>query len=200
MALLVVGMFGSFFLGALYLQRILGYSPLQVGLAFLPGTLVMAFCSLRLSHRFAPRTILAPALAITTAGLALYMRMPVDGTYVIDVLPSQILTGVGMGLVDARDDDAGDVRRDAAGRRPGQRPDQHHRAGRRRDRPGRAGHDRGRDAPAPRRPSPALLDGYHAAFDGRRGGHVSEPRCSRSRSRHRAVVLRVRDVLAPGRV
>ncbi len=98
MALLVVGMFGSFFLGALYLQRILGYSPLQVGLAFLPGTLVMAFCSLRLSHRFAPRTILAPALALTTAGLALYMRMPIDGTYVIDVLPSQILTGLGMGL------------------------------------------------------------------------------------------------------
>ena len=145
MALLVVGMFGSFFLGALYLQRILGYSPLQVGLAFLPGTVMMAFCSLRLSHRFAPRTILAPALAITTAGLALYIRMPADGTYVIDVLPSQILTGLGHGPVDARDDDAGDVRRDAAGRRPGQRPDQHHRAGRRRDRPGRPGHDRGRD-------------------------------------------------------
>ena len=43
MALLVVGMFGSFFMGALYLQRVLGYSPLQVGLAFLPGTVVMAF-------------------------------------------------------------------------------------------------------------------------------------------------------------
>ena len=48
MALLVVGMFGSFFMGALYLQRVLGYAPLQVGLAFLPGTIVMAFCSLRL--------------------------------------------------------------------------------------------------------------------------------------------------------
>jgi EmrB/QacA subfamily drug resistance transporter len=98
MALLVVGMFGSFFLGALYLQRVLGYSPLEVGLAFLPGTIVMAFCSLRLSHRFAPRTILAPALLIATVGLGLYVRMPADGTYVIDVLPSQILTGLGMGL------------------------------------------------------------------------------------------------------
>jgi EmrB/QacA subfamily drug resistance transporter len=98
MALLVVGMFGSFFMGALYLQRVLGYSPLQVGLAFLPGTIVMAFCSLRLSHRFAPRRILAPALLIAAAGLALFVRMPVDGTYVIDVLPSQILTGLGMGL------------------------------------------------------------------------------------------------------
>jgi MFS family permease len=98
MALLVVGMFGSFFMGALYLQRVLGYTPLQVGLAFLPGTLVMAFCSLRLSHRFAPRTIFAPALLTAAAGLALFVRMPVDGTYVVDVLPSQILIGLGMGL------------------------------------------------------------------------------------------------------
>jgi EmrB/QacA subfamily drug resistance transporter len=98
MALLVVGMFGSFFMGALYLQRILGYSPLQVGLAFLPGTIMMAFCSLRLSHRFAPRTILAPALLVAAAGLALFVRLPVDGNYVVDVLPSQILTGLGMGL------------------------------------------------------------------------------------------------------
>ena len=48
MALLVVGMFGLFFLGALYLQRILGYTPLQVGLAFLPATIVMGVvCSLQ---------------------------------------------------------------------------------------------------------------------------------------------------------
>ena len=63
MALLVVGMFGLFFLGALYLQRVLGYSPLQVGLAFLPSTVVMGITSLRFSMRFAPRTILVPALA-----------------------------------------------------------------------------------------------------------------------------------------
>src|SRR3954469_11966539 len=98
MALLVVGMFGLFFLGALYLQRILGYSPLKVGLAFLPSTLVMAFVSLRLSARFAPRTILAPALGIATVGLLLFVRVPVDGSYLVDVLPSTLLIGLGMGL------------------------------------------------------------------------------------------------------
>jgi EmrB/QacA subfamily drug resistance transporter len=98
MALLVVGMFGLFFLGALYLQRILGYSPLKVGLAFLPSTIVMAFVSLRLSARFAPRTVLVPALAIATAGLLLFVRVPVDGSYVVDVLPSTLLIGLGMGL------------------------------------------------------------------------------------------------------
>ena len=98
MALLVVGMFGSFFMGALYLQRVLGYSPLDVGLAFLPATLVMGVVSLRLSARFAPRRILVPALLVTTAGLLLYVRMPVGGDYAVDVLPAMLLTGLGMGL------------------------------------------------------------------------------------------------------
>ena len=53
-ALLVVGMFGMFFLGALYLQRILGYDPLEVGLAFLPSTLVMGTMSLQLSGAARP--------------------------------------------------------------------------------------------------------------------------------------------------
>src|SRR4051794_5299444 len=78
MALVVVGMFGLFFLGALYLQRILGYDPLQVGLAFLPSTVVMGVVSLRLSARFAPRTILVPSLLIIAAGLLLFVRTPVD--------------------------------------------------------------------------------------------------------------------------
>ena len=70
MAMLVVGMFGLFFLGALYLQRILGYSPLEVGLAFLPSTVVMGIVSLRFSHplamKYGPRNTLIPALAITS--------------------------------------------------------------------------------------------------------------------------------------
>ncbi len=98
MALLVVGMFGMFFLGALYLQRVLGYSPLEVGLAFLPSSLVMGYVSLRLSARFAPRRVLTPALLTATAGLLLFVRVPVDGSYVIDVLGPSLLIGVGMGL------------------------------------------------------------------------------------------------------
>src|SRR4051812_35568598 len=96
--LLVVGMFGLFFLGALYLQRVLGYSPLKVGLAFLPSTLVMGFTSLRLSARFAPRAVVVPSLLFIVAGLALFVRVPVDGSYVTDILPSTVLIGLGAGL------------------------------------------------------------------------------------------------------
>jgi EmrB/QacA subfamily drug resistance transporter len=64
-ALLVAGMFGMFFLGALYMQQILGYDPLGVGLAFLPATIVMGTMSLRVSDRmvmrFGPRATLIPA-------------------------------------------------------------------------------------------------------------------------------------------
>ena len=98
MGLLVVGMFGLFFLGALYLQLVLGYDPLAVGLAFLPSTLVMGVTSLKLSQHFAPRTILVPSLLLIVAGLLLFARAPVDGSYVADVLPATILIGLGAGL------------------------------------------------------------------------------------------------------
>ena len=98
MALLVVGMFGLFFLGALYLQRILGYSPLQVGLAFLPSTIVMGATSLRLSMRFSRARSWSRACVLIVAGLLLFMRMPVDGNYVVDILPATILIGLGAGL------------------------------------------------------------------------------------------------------
>jgi len=101
-ALMVVGMFGMFFLGALYLQQILGYDPLQVGLAFLPSTIVMGALSVgfsgRLIMRFGAKTTLIPALLLMGAGVLLFARTPVDGSYVTDVLPSMILTGLGAGL------------------------------------------------------------------------------------------------------
>jgi EmrB/QacA subfamily drug resistance transporter len=101
-ALFVAGMFGMFFLGALYLQRVLGYRALDVGLAFLPVTLVIGTLSLgfseRLNMRFGPRATLLPSLVLITAGLALFARVPVDGSYVTDVLPSMILLGSGAGL------------------------------------------------------------------------------------------------------
>ena len=102
MAMLVVGMFGLFFLGALYLQRILGYSPLEVGLAFLPSTVVMGIVSLRFSQplamKYGPRNTLIPALVMIAAGLLLYARTPVDGSFVVDVLPGTVLIGLGAGL------------------------------------------------------------------------------------------------------
>jgi MFS family permease len=95
-------MFAWFFLSALYLQLVLGYSPLQVGLAFLPANLIMAVFSIGLSAklvlRFGIRPPLATGLLLAAVGLALFARAPVDGTFVVDVLPSMILLGFGAGM------------------------------------------------------------------------------------------------------
>jgi predicted MFS family arabinose efflux permease len=100
--LTVAGMFGMFFLGSLYLQRVLGYDALQIGLAFLPVTIVMGTLSLRYSEkliqRFGARTIQFPGLGLMVAGMVLFAQTPVDGSYVRDVLPALLLTGTGVGL------------------------------------------------------------------------------------------------------
>ena len=101
-ALSVAGMFGLFFLGALYLQRVLGYDALEIGLAFLPATIVMGALSLRYSERlimrFGARTTLLPGLVLIGAGLALFAQAPVDGSYVRHVLPAMILLAFGAGV------------------------------------------------------------------------------------------------------
>ena len=95
-------MFAWFFLSALYLQLVLGYSPLQVGLAFLPANLIMAAFSIGLSAklvlRFGIRPPLATGLLLAAIGLALFARAPVDGAFVVNVLPSMILLGFGAGM------------------------------------------------------------------------------------------------------
>jgi MFS family permease len=102
MALLVVGFFGMFFLGALYLQDILGYDPLEVGLAFLPSCIVMGTLSLGFAERlimgFGPRATLIAGLVSAGAGLLLFARAPVDGSWVTDILPVMLLLGTGAGL------------------------------------------------------------------------------------------------------
>jgi EmrB/QacA subfamily drug resistance transporter len=101
-ALLVAGMFGMFFMGALYLQRVLGYDALQIGLAFLPATLVMATLSIRYSEplimRFGARRALIPGMGLVAVGLALFALAPVDGSYVVHVLPVMLLLGFGIGV------------------------------------------------------------------------------------------------------
>ena len=98
----VAGMFGMFFLGSLYLERVLGYSALEIGLAFLPVTIVMGTMSIRYSEplimRFGAKTLLIPGLGLIAAGLVLFTRAPVDGSYVEHVLPVMILLGFGAGL------------------------------------------------------------------------------------------------------
>jgi EmrB/QacA subfamily drug resistance transporter len=95
-------MFAWFFLSALYLQLVLGYTPLKVGLAFLPGNVIMGIMSVAVSAklvlRFGIKRPLATGLFVAAAGLLWLARAPVDGTYVIDVLPSMVLLGFGAGI------------------------------------------------------------------------------------------------------
>jgi EmrB/QacA subfamily drug resistance transporter len=101
-ALVVAGMFGMFFMGALYLQRVLGYDPLEVGLAFLPATIAMGTMSLKVSDRvnmrFGPKAVLIPALGALAVALLLMARTPVDGAFVADLLAPMTLMGLGAGL------------------------------------------------------------------------------------------------------
>jgi hypothetical protein len=94
-------MFAWFFLSALYMQLVLGYSPLEVGLAFLPANLIMGALSIGLSAklvmRFGIKLPLATGLGLAATGLLLFARAPVDGTFVVDVLPAMILLGLGAG-------------------------------------------------------------------------------------------------------
>ena len=98
----VPAMFGMFFVGALYLQRVLGYDALETGLAFLPVTIIMGTLSVRYTEplvtRFGARGVLLPGLALIGAGLVLFAQAPVDGVYVTDVLPTMVLLGLGAGL------------------------------------------------------------------------------------------------------
>jgi MFS family permease len=98
----VAGMFGTFFLGALYLQRILGYDALQTGLAFLPVTVIMGTLSVRYSEplitRFGARNTLIPGLVLIAGALVLFAQAPVGGGYVAHVLPVMVLIGTGAGL------------------------------------------------------------------------------------------------------
>jgi EmrB/QacA subfamily drug resistance transporter len=95
-------MFAWFFLSALYLQQVLGYTPLQVGLSFLPANVIMGVFSISLSAklvmRFGIKRPLATGLLLAAVGLVLFVRAPVHGSFIADVLPSMILLGVGAGM------------------------------------------------------------------------------------------------------
>jgi EmrB/QacA subfamily drug resistance transporter len=95
-------MFAWFFMTALYLQLVLDYTPLQIGLAFLPGNVIMGILSIGLSAklvmRYGIKKPLTAGLLLASAGLALLVRAPVEGSFVVDVLPSMILLGLGAGM------------------------------------------------------------------------------------------------------
>jgi EmrB/QacA subfamily drug resistance transporter len=101
-ALWAAAMFAWFFIAALYMQLVLGYTPMQVGLAFLPSNLIMAAFSLGLSAkmvmRFGIRGPIAVGLGLAAVGLALFAVSPVDGSFAVHVLPGMLLLGLGCGM------------------------------------------------------------------------------------------------------
>jgi EmrB/QacA subfamily drug resistance transporter len=98
----VAGMFGMFFLGALYMQRVLHYDALEIGLAFLPVTLIMGTLSVRYSQplvmRFGARNLMFPGLVLIAVGLLWFMHAPVHGSYLTDIFPVMVLFGTGAGV------------------------------------------------------------------------------------------------------
>jgi EmrB/QacA subfamily drug resistance transporter len=100
--LMAGGMFAAFFLSALYLQLVLGYTPLEVGLAYLPSTVVWGAVSYGLSDklvmRFGIKPPLVGGLALMAIGVLLFARAPVDGSFAVDVFPAMLLQGLGAGI------------------------------------------------------------------------------------------------------
>jgi len=95
-------MFAWFFISALYMQLVLGYTPMQIGLAFLPANLIMAVFSIGLSAklvmRFGLKLPIAAGMLLTAAGLGLLALAPSGGGFVLHVLPGMLLLGVGCGM------------------------------------------------------------------------------------------------------
>jgi EmrB/QacA subfamily drug resistance transporter len=102
MLLVASGMFAMFFFNTLYIQRVLGYGPLEAGLAFLPftaGVMVSAGLASQFAPRIGVRPIAAAGMVVTALGMLLLARLPVDGSYVVDVLPALVIASLGMGAV-----------------------------------------------------------------------------------------------------
>jgi EmrB/QacA subfamily drug resistance transporter len=98
---LAAGLFAYFFFSALYMQQVLGYSPLEVGLAYLPGTILWGASSLysdKLVMRFGIKPPLLAGLGLMTLSLLLFARAPVDGSWAIDILPATLAVGLGAGI------------------------------------------------------------------------------------------------------
>jgi EmrB/QacA subfamily drug resistance transporter len=100
--LMAGGMFAAFFLSALYLQQVLGYTPLEVGLAYLPSTVIWGIVSFAVSPklvmRFGIKPPLVSGLALMAVGILLFARAPIDGNFLVDVLPAMLLQGLGAGI------------------------------------------------------------------------------------------------------
>jgi EmrB/QacA subfamily drug resistance transporter len=100
-AFLAAGLFAYFFFSALYMQQVLGYSPMEVGLAYLPGTVLWGASSLysdKLVMRFGIKPPLLAGLGLMIVALLLFARAPVDGNWLVDILPATLAIGLGAGI------------------------------------------------------------------------------------------------------
>ncbi len=101
MLIVACGLFAMFFFNTLYVQRVLGYSALEAGLAFLPftaGIIIGAAASQQLIARLGAREVPVIGLGLAVVGMLLFLRLDVSSTYLADLLPGIMLTSVGMGL------------------------------------------------------------------------------------------------------
>jgi EmrB/QacA subfamily drug resistance transporter len=102
MFLAMSGMFAMFFFNTLYIQEVLGYGPLKAGLAFLPftaGVMISAGLASQFAPRLGVRRVAAAGMLLAAGGLALLTQLPVHGSYATNVLPSILLSSLGMGAV-----------------------------------------------------------------------------------------------------
>jgi EmrB/QacA subfamily drug resistance transporter len=96
------GMFAMFFFNSLYIQQVLGFGPLKAGVSFLPftaGVMLSAGLASALAPRIGVRPVAAVGMVLTVVGMILFARMPVDGSYAVDVLPGMIIGSLGMGAI-----------------------------------------------------------------------------------------------------
>jgi EmrB/QacA subfamily drug resistance transporter len=101
MILVAGGMFAFFFLSSLYVQQVLGYSPLQAGLAFLPfalGIVIGAGLAQAATQRIPLRFIAITGLVLSAAGLFVMSLADSDGTYLGNLLPAIVPMSIGMGM------------------------------------------------------------------------------------------------------
>ena len=114
-------MFGTFFLGALYVQKVLGYDPIEIGFAFLPVSVLMGLISVRYSERligrFGARRLAAAGMVLIAIALGLLATTPTHGDYWLHLFPALSLIGLGAGTGLPAADGPGHVGRDARGRR-----------------------------------------------------------------------------------
>jgi len=98
----MAGFFSMFFFVTLYMQNVLGYSPIKAGLAYLPLCFAIGFSATgagKALSRVGTRPVIAVGALVTATGVYLLSRIPVHGSFLTDLLPGMLVMAVGMGAM-----------------------------------------------------------------------------------------------------